>query len=180
LSAPIIVSALFGPEDQHFLNRQRSAYFPPERNVLAAHLTLFHHLPPSVEPELRQRLKSACVRPAPRAELSALMSLGRGVAYRVHAPELQDIRAELAEAFAGMFTPQDQAGWRPHVTIQNKVTPQAAKTLLAELGRTFTPRPLVLAGLAAWFYRGGPWELIAAWRFGSGRKMEPPTPLFPC
>lgn len=180
MSAPIIVSALLGPEDQRVLNAQRKAHFPPKRNVLAAHLTLFHHLPPSIEPELRQRLKTACSRPAPVAELSGLMSLGRGVAYRVHAPELLNIRAELAEPLADMLTPQDQAGWRPHVTIQNKVTPQAAKALLAELYRSFIPRPLAIAGLAAWFYRGGPWEPIAAWRFGSGHKIELSSPLFPC
>ena len=39
-----------GREDQAAFDRLRTAHFPPERNQLAAHLTLFHHLPPSALP----------------------------------------------------------------------------------------------------------------------------------
>lgn len=172
--APIIVSALFGPEDHAWLDTQRKAHFPPERNWLSAHLTLFHHLPPGLAGEVGRRLREACAAPAPVAELSGLMFLGRGVAYRVHCPGLAAIRAELAEAFAGMLTPQDRSGWRPHVTIQNKVAPAVAKALLNHIERGFRPRPLAIAGLAAWWYRGGPWEPLGAWRFGSGHPMPPP------
>lgn len=73
-----------------------------------------------------------------------------------------------------MLTPQDQAGWRPHVTIQNKVAPAEAKALMASLGG-FRARPLAVVGLAAWRYLGGPWEPIAAYRFGGGRPMTPPV-----
>jgi 2'-5' RNA ligase len=165
---------MFGTEDHAWLNAQRKTHFPTERNVLAAHLTLFHHLPPAVEDELRQRLRVACIDDPPRATLAGLMSLGRGVAYRVESPALEAMRAELAEAFAPLLTPQDKAGWRPHVTIQNKAEPAAARALLAELKAGFKPRPLSIAGLAAWWYRGGPWEAIGALRFGGGRPMQPP------
>ena len=63
-----------------------------------------------------------------------------------------------------MLVPQDAGGWRPHVTIQNKVAPQAAKALAARLEADFTRRPLAITGLASWWYRGGPWE-------SSGRHM---------
>ena len=63
-AAPIIVTALFGAEDQAWFDRQRKAFFPPERNYLAAHLTLFHHLAPGLLPELKQRL-SALTRGVP-------------------------------------------------------------------------------------------------------------------
>lgn len=172
-SSPIIVSALFGQEDHAWLDAQRKAYFPPDRNVLPAHLTLFHHLPPSIDGELRQRLKAACMERAPSATLAGLISLGHGVAYRVVSPQLEDIRAELADAFAPLLMPQDKAGWRPHVTIQNKVEPAAAKALLSELAAGFRARPLNLMGLAAWWYRGGPWELIAAYGFGGGKTITP-------
>ena len=59
-----------------------------------------------------------------------------------------------------MLTPQDQAPWRPHVTIQNKVEPKEAKRLQAELRARFEPRPLSIRGLASWRYLGGPWEPI--------------------
>lgn len=163
--APIIVSALFGDEDFAFLDGLRRRHFPPERNQLAAHLTMFHHLPPSVEGELTGRLAQEVRGPAPSAELSSLMNLGRGVAFRVRSPGLETIRARLADAFHGLLTPQDSSGWQPHVTIQNKVEPPIAKALLNELTATFTPRRLKLAGLAAHFYCGGRWELIARYAF---------------
>lgn len=160
--APIIVTALFGRADQAFFDAKRAAYFPPERNQLAAHLTMFHHLPPSLAPELRQRLVAETRGvAAPRAGIADVISLGRGVAYRIDSEELVGIRARLAAAFAGLLTPQDAGGWRPHVTVQNKVEPKAAKTLLMELRGDFRPRQVAIAGLAAWWYRGGPWEMLS-------------------
>lgn len=165
--APIIVTALFGAEDQAWFDDLRRAHFPPERNHLAAHLTMFHHLPPSLAEELKRRLaeETRGVR-APEARLMAPYSLGRGVAYRIDSPELAAVRARLAEAFAGLLTPQDQAGWRAHVTVQNKVEPPVAKALLAEVSRDHRPRPLRIAGLASWWYRGGPWEPLSRHMFG--------------
>jgi predicted transcriptional regulator len=165
--APIIVTALLGPEDQAWFDALRRAHFPPERNHLAAHLTMFHHLPPSIADELKRRLaeetRGVC---APEARLAAPFSLGRGVAYRIDSPELAAVRAGLAEAFAGLLTPQDKAGWRAHVTVQNKVEPAAAKALLAELSRDYAPRSLRIAGLASWWYRGGPWRPLSRHMFG--------------
>jgi 2'-5' RNA ligase len=164
--APIIVSALFGRADQAWFDGLRREHFPPERNQLDAHLTLFHHLPPSAADELKHRLGRATrgVR-APLARVAGLMSLGRGVAFRIEAPELVRLRAELADGFAGLLTPQDAGGWRPHVTVQNKVTPAVAKLLLAQLQRDFRPREVEIAGLAAWWYRGGPWEPLSRHMF---------------
>lgn len=165
--APIIVTALFGAADQAWFDAQRRAHFPPERNHLAAHLTMFHHLPPSCAAELRQRLATETrgVR-APAARVAGVFSLGRGVAYRIDSDGLAAIRARLAEAFTGLLTPQDSAGWRAHVTVQNKVEPATAKALLAELSRGFAVRPVAIAGLAAWWYRGGPWEPLSRHMFG--------------
>ena len=127
---------------------------------MPAHLTLFHHLPPSLEGELSRRLATYTAVPAPRAVLAGVIDLGAGTAFRVESDELEDIRYDLADAFRGMLTPQDQAPWRPHVTIQNKVEPREAKRLQAELRARFEPRPLAIKGLASWRYMGGPWEPI--------------------
>ena len=164
--APIIVTALFGRDDQAFFDAERSTYFPPERNQLAAHLTMFHHLPPSIASEVKQRLIAETRGvPAPRARITDVISLGRGVAYRIDCDELAAIRARLAEAFAGLLTPQDAGGWRTHVTVQNKVEPAVAKALLTELRAGFRPRPVTIAGLAAYWYRGGPWEMLSKHSF---------------
>lgn len=161
-AAPIIVTAEMGAADQHWADALRTAHFPPERNVLAAHITLFHHLPPSMLDELCERLRVLVVGPPPEARLTDVMMLGRGVAYRVESPALRELRSELAEAFHGLLTPQDSQAPRLHITVQNKVDPAAARALHATLAADFVPRPLAIAGLAAWHYRGGPWE--QAWR----------------
>ena len=164
--APIIVTAVLGRQDQAFFNVQREAYFPPERNQLAAHLTMFHHLSPTLAPELRQRLVAETHGYAPpMARISDVVSLGYGVAYRVDSPDLAAIRMRLADAFAGLLTPQDAGGWRAHVTVQNKVEPAVARALLHNLRSGFQPRPVKIAGLAAWWYRGGPWELLSRHTF---------------
>jgi hypothetical protein len=165
-SAPIIVTALFGAADAAWFDRLRRQHYPPERNQLSAHLTMFHHLPPSLAGELKAHLASETRGVAPpRARIAGLISLGAGVAYRIDSDELREIRARLADHFTGLLTPQDQAGWRPHVTVQNKVTPDAARTLLRDLERDFVPRPVPIAGLAAWWYRGGPWEALSRYMF---------------
>lgn len=164
-SAPLIVSALLGAEDFAWLDGLRRAHFPPERNRLPAHLTLFRHLPPSLLPELKHRLGTAACSVPPRAEAAGLLDLGGGVAVRIASPALEDIRADLALSFRGLLTPQDQAGWRPHVTIQNKVAPVEARALKRRLEADFRPRPLRIDGLAASAYRDGLWEPVSRHMF---------------
>ena len=173
--APIIVTALLGAADFAWADALRRAHFPPERTVLRAHMTLFHHLPPSAEHELRDALCDECRAAAPAARLASLISLGRGVAYRIESGELTEIRARLADRFDTLLIPQDRAGWRAHITVQNKVDSTVACALLAELSANFVPRSLAITGLAAWWYRGGPWEPIGAWRFGGGHAVVPPS-----
>lgn len=93
------------------------------------------------------------------------MDLGGGVAFRVVSPDLDRIRRELAEDFLGLLSAQDSGGWRPHVTIQNKVPPKEARALIARLERDFRPRPLAISGLGLHRYVGGPWESLAAYSF---------------
>jgi len=141
-AAPIIVTALMGKADSAAFDALRRRHFPPERNQLAAHLTMFHHLPPSLEDELKRRL-AEMTRGAspPEARVAGLISLGQGVAFRIESPALLAIRAELADTFAGLLTPQDRAGWRPHVTVQNKVEPAVARVTLGRIGARFPAAP---------------------------------------
>jgi len=166
-AVPLIVSALLGAEDFAWLDQLRRAHYPPERNRLPAHLTLFHHLPPSLAVELRQRLGDAVRAPRPQARAAGLLDLDGGVAVRIVSPALIAIRDVLADAFAGLLMPQDAGGWRPHVTIQNKVTPHAAHALKSALQADFLPRPIRIEGLAAWRYHDGAWEPLSRHVFRS-------------
>jgi hypothetical protein len=93
------------------------------------------------------------------------MDLGGGVAFRVVSDDLDRIREKLAEAFHGMLGAQDQGGWRPHVTIQNKVSIREARLLLDALAAGFAPRPLAVSGLGLHRYHRGPWETLQVWPF---------------
>ena len=93
------------------------------------------------------------------------MNLGGGVAFRVVSPDLDRIRAELASALHGLLSAQDAGGWRPHVTVQNKVAAKVARALLEQLERDFRPRPLEISGLALHRYMDGPWETLSVFPF---------------
>ena len=165
-SAPIILTATMGGEDAAWATALRTAHFPPERNFLRAHITLFHHLPGPQWPLVRDTVKRLCAEnPPPVARIDRLINLGRGVAFHVTSPDLLDLRADLADAFFGLLTPQDSNKPRLHITVQNKVEPSVARRLLQTLESEFTPRPLSVVGIEAHYYRGGPWEPIQAWKF---------------
>ena len=165
MAGALIVTAELGTEDFAWLDALRRKHFPPERNLLGAHLTMFHALPPSAETEVRTRLGRFAADRAPAAWIEGLINLGGGVAYRVVSDDLDRIRRELAEVFSGLLSAQDAGGWRPHVTIQNKVPPKAARALQVELERSFHARPLAIRGLGLHRYLGGPWEPLAIYPF---------------
>lgn len=161
----IVVTATFGDGDNGWLQELRRTHYPPERNRVPAHLTLFRQLPPSAEDELATRLARMAAAPPPRATIGGVMDLDEGTALRVESAALEALRDELAEALRGLLTPQDLAPWTPHVTIQNRVARREARGLQAQLRATFRPRPLAIRGLAAWRYLDGPWASIREWPF---------------
>jgi hypothetical protein len=144
---PLILTAEIAPQDFSWLEALRRTHYPRDRNRVPAHLTMFHALPPSAEAEVRRRLVEAARRKPPTATLAGLMDLGGGVAFRVVAPDLDRIREELARDLHGLLGAQDSGGWRPHVTVQNKVAPKVARALKESLERGFAPRALAISGL---------------------------------
>jgi 2'-5' RNA ligase len=166
-AAPLILTLALDPDSQARFDRERRAYFPPERNHLAAHLTLFHHLPGEEIGAIQARLAEAC-----RAQrgfdlaVEEVWMMGRGVAYRLGSPELVALHRALAAGWRAWLTPQDRQALRPHVTIQNKVPAEAARALHARLRAGFAPFAVRGTGLLLWHYRGGPWEAAGEFPFG--------------
>jgi hypothetical protein len=164
--APLIVTAELPGDLQSWAERLRGAHYPAERNRVPAHVTLFRALPPSCEAELRDALAGLAARLAPvPARLEDVSSLGRGTALTIVSPAMLEVRAELADRFAGLLSAPDAPAPRLHITVQNKVSPQRAEALRAELSRTFQPRDFRFAGLALHRYRGGPWDSVKRWSF---------------
>ena len=165
MAGALIVTAEIGPEDFAHLDAFRRKHYPAERNQLPAHLTMFHALPPSAETEISSRLARFAGEQPPSAMLDGLIDLGGGVAFRIVSNDLDRIREELASDLHGLLGAQDLVGWRPHLTIQNKVPSRAARELKASLERDFRPRKLLIRGLGLYRYLGGPWERIAVYPF---------------
>ena len=165
MARPLIVTAELAPAELAWFDGLRRRHYPAERNQLSAHLTMFHALPPSLEGEARRRLAFAASARQPRATVAGVMDLGGGVALRVVSEDLDRIRDDLSEAFHGMLGAQDEGGWRPHITVQNKVSNREARALVEELEASFRARPLGIRGLGLHRYLGGPWETLQTWPF---------------
>ncbi|WP_219898742.1 2'-5' RNA ligase family protein [Phormidesmis priestleyi] len=150
------------------LNLLRQQHFPPKRNFLPAHVTLFHALPGDQELAIRQTLQTLCQQTSRLSvRFPTLRSLGGGVAIEIESPKLIQVRNQLAQGWSGWLSAQDRQGYRPHVTIQNKVTSDEARGLYERLSQVWQPIEGSGEGLLLWHYRGGPWELADEFEFKS-------------
>jgi 2'-5' RNA ligase len=156
---PLILTLQFDERSFAFFDAQRRRYFPPERNFIPAHLTLFHHLPGERVEVIQQDIDADIPGVTPfRLDVTGLRSLGRGVAYTLASPQLAEMRRQFWRKWNDWLKPQDRQNHNPHVTVQNKVDPAQARALLEELAEGFEPFQVTAVGLDLWWYRGGPWE----------------------
>ena len=161
MAQPFIVTAALPADIQGWAEGLRRAHYPPERNHLHAHVTLFHAFAPSLLDELVRFLPRITGEfAAPQAEITGLMDLGTGTAIALASPQLLTLRSVIADHFHGSLTAQDLHEPRPHITIQNKVTKREARALQAALAPTLTQRRFAFPALELHLYKGGPWELI--------------------
>jgi 2'-5' RNA ligase len=148
------------------LDGLRRRHFPPERNLIPAHITLFHALPGEQERSISAALAAAVRATGPLPiVLPGVRFLGRGVALEVEAPKLRALRDALAGSWSPWLGAQDRQPYRPHVTVQNKVAPDVARSLYDELRLSWRPLEARGEGLLLWRYLGGPWELVEEHRF---------------
>jgi len=165
-SQPFIVTAELPPDVFAWADTLRRAHFPPERNHLAAHVTLFHAFAPSLRDELKPLLaRLAGEYPPVSARVAGLMNLGRGTAIALESPAMLDLRERIADHFHGALTAQDRHPPRLHITVQNKVAPEAAKKLQMALRDQVAAREFAFAGFGLHLYLGGPWEAVGRWPF---------------
>ena len=163
---PLILTLALDAGSSAFLQALREAHYPRGRHIVPAHVTLFHALPGAEIATIAARLAAECTATPPSgAMLGPSRSLGHGVALTVSAPAVAALRERLAEAWRDWLTPQDAQSWRPHATIQNKVSAETAHALHAELSATLPPRAGTAEGLLLWHYRGGPWEPAGSFPF---------------
>ena len=163
---PFILTLRLDAHSADHFNALRQRYFPRERNYLDAHLTLFHALPADAQTRIRADLDAICA-DAPQLDLHypGLRFLGKGSAIEVEARALVELRRELSARWRDLLGAQDGRVIKPHITIQNKVSPERARATFDELSRDFRPFGGRGEGLSLWRYQGGPWEAAGQWDF---------------
>lgn len=167
MTSPFVLTLELDGEAFARLNELRRRYYPPERNLVPAHVTLFHQLPGERAREIKALLRQAAGRQKPiEIPPGEARLLERGVAIFLRSPQLATLRDMLADEWEPWLVDQDRAGFRPHVTIQNNVSDAAARQTLREIEATFRPPPIRGIGLHLWRYRDGPWEDAGIFRFG--------------
>ena len=165
-AAPLILTVRFDADSFARFDAERRLHFPPERNLIPAHLTLFHHLPGGELAAISRHLAELAARQTTFSlRVSGLRLLGQGTAYVIDSEALLRLRADLARRWSRELTRQDAQGFRPHVTIQNKAPPNKAKALFERLTASFEPFEATATGLLLWHYRGGPWEAAGEYAF---------------
>lgn len=165
---PLIVTLKFDEASFEFFDELRQIHFPPERNFLSAHITLFHHLPGEEIKKIEVDLIEICANlPNFPLQFTDWRFLGRGVAINIEAAQLYSLHRILSKAWNDWLTPQDRQKFQPHITIQNKVAPAEAKDLFKNLSAAWQPRTGEAIGLRLWHYLGGEWQGERDFLFGS-------------
>lgn len=152
---PLIVTLRLDAKSQAIFDELRERYFPARLNYLKAHSTLFHHLPDDAG--TWEYFSGLSLSPF-MMKVSGLWHLGAGVAYVIDSAELLSLRRKFAQQFESILIPQDRQPFKPHITIQNKVSPEVSKALLLKLNDEFMPFDVLAVGLDVWEYLGGPWR----------------------
>lgn len=156
---PLIITARIAPSDLEPFDTLRRKHFPPDRNFLPAHLTMFHRLPGEYLDQIVAHLETAgSIQSAFFADVNGIRHLGAGAAFTIASPELHAVRSRLKASFSHWLVSQDTQTWRPHITVQNKVSKASADALFNELRAVFRPSLIRITGLDLWRYLKGPWS----------------------
>jgi 2'-5' RNA ligase len=171
---PLILTLKLDQTTFEQVNALRQQYFPAERNFIPAHVTLFHALPRDQESAISQRLQRLCTQTSSiTLSLPTLRFLGNGMAIELVSPELVQLRQTLAASWSDWLSAQDRQGYRPHITIQNKVAAPEARRVYGQLLEQWQPLQGDGEGLLLWYYQGGPWTLANEFSFAPKATVDP-------
>lgn len=148
------------------LDALRRRTYPPERNLVPAHVTLFYRLAGERAREIKAFLATIASKQRPiEIPSGELKSTERGVAIFLHSPQLAALRDELAREWSPWLDQADLRPFRPHVTIQSGVSDAEARRTRQTIAASLRPPRIRGVGLHLWRYRDGPWESERLFRF---------------
>lgn len=134
-SGPLVLTLTLDNATQTLLNGLRSKYFPAHRNHLAAHITLFHAIPPHRISEFDGHIESVCQTRRPfdifvgeprKMGYSGVMLLIRerpsGSIAAIHDRLLRSLKKGVKEDKDNLTNQDLQRLNRAHVTVLNKAS----------------------------------------------------------
>jgi 2'-5' RNA ligase len=144
----------------------RRRYYAPERNLVPAHVTLFHRLPAERAREIKALLGQVAAGARPiEVTVGEARVLEDGVAIFLHSPRLHALHDDLADEWRPWLVDSDRRGFRPHITIQTTESAAEARRTVQALASERIPRRLRGVGLHLWRYLDGPWRSERLFRF---------------
>ncbi|WWC95617.1 hypothetical protein V866_002482 [Kwoniella sp. B9012] len=195
--SPIILTLRLDKATHKLLTDLRSKYFPPHRNFLTAHVTLFHAIPAHRLNELDDQLNSICSsrtgwdvffgepeKMGNRGVYLIVRERPSSTVERIHQQLLTDLKRGI-KGDKDKLTNQDlQTMRKPHVTILNKASnEEQVDTCLKEVkeffdglktdGRKEGQHKGRAVGFELWEYLGGPWKSIKQYSF-KGEDIDSP------
>lgn len=159
-SQPVIITCKFEDEVEEYFNSLRQQYFPTAKNLVKAHLTLFHHILMPAENVLNLVKQNTLNTKPFDLSVERITFTGRGVAVVITSDELMHLHKNLQQVFKAVLTPQDKQGLWPHITIQNKASVSESKALAIGLQQRFKPFTATVIRLELFYYLNGPWKVI--------------------
>jgi hypothetical protein len=165
-SAPFVLTLELDGESFAFFDGLRRRHYPPERNLVPAHVTLFHRLPGERSREIRALLRQAAATQKPfHLAMGAVKATDRGVIILLHATRLVALRHALAAEWWAWLSDQDRMHFQPHVTIQGGVSAAEARQTQRSVTEASHAPAIRALGLHLWRYREGRWESAELFAF---------------
>jgi hypothetical protein len=140
------------------LQTLRDRYF--DRNIVPAHLSLFHHLPHQSH-IIERAANLAKTTTAFPLNFAQIIRLSNGFAVKVESQSnVESLHQQLSASYSQWLTPQDKQKYVPHVTLMNKAPRYEAAIAYAEFSHQWRPWTGVATGILIWEYLGGPWKSV--------------------
>ncbi|WVR06709.1 hypothetical protein IAU60_003741 [Kwoniella sp. DSM 27419] len=149
--SPLILTLTLDKASYKLLTDLRSKYFPPHRNFLTAHVTLFHAIPLHRFDELDERLKGICAErnawdvfigePQKMGNRGVMLNLRErpsNTTAQLHDQRLRWLKKGVHEDRDKLTNQDMQPLKRPHVTVLNKARDEEqVDTCLKEVQEIF-------------------------------------------
>jgi hypothetical protein len=175
---PLYILTLFTDKRHHeAMTALRRQWFPSRILKVDAHVTLFHALPGSKLPELREDIAAIAAR-TERFGIAVgdknVFEMGKGVGIHVSDHDnaqrkAAGIRSELRNKWESFLSDQDRREkWRGHYTIMNKQDEkEEVQKCLAYLKEGHAESQGTVEGLSLWLYDKGWWREAGVYKFSS-------------